>query len=177
MPEPTIIYTHTDEAPALATYSLLPIVRAYAVDGRGQPSRPATSRSPAASSPASPSASSRTSASATHLAELGELAKTPDANIIKLPNISASIPQLKAAIAELQQQGYALPDYPGRPADRRGAGRPRALRPGHGQRRESGAARGQLGPPRAGVGQELREGAPALAWARGPRIRRRTWRT
>ncbi|MEU5432649.1 NADP-dependent isocitrate dehydrogenase [Streptomyces sp. NPDC020719] len=114
MTDSTIIYTHTDEAPALATYSFLPVVQAYAstagvtvetrdisLAGRiialfpeylleGQ-------RIPDA------------------LAELGELAKTPQANIIKLPNVSASIPQLKAAIAELQGQGYALPDYPDDP--------------------------------------------------------------
>ncbi|MGP9017261.1 NADP-dependent isocitrate dehydrogenase [Streptomyces sp. BR1] len=114
MTDSTIIYTHTDEAPALATYSFLPVVQAYAstagvtvetrdisLAGRiialfpeflleGQ-------RIPDA------------------LAELGELAKTPEANIIKLPNVSASIPQLKAAIVELQGQGYALPDYPDDP--------------------------------------------------------------
>ena len=64
---------------------------------------------------------------ADELAELGELAQTPEANIIKLPNISASVPQLKAAIAELQGQGYALPDYPGRSGSRRRARGPRAL--------------------------------------------------
>ncbi len=114
MTDSKIIYTHTDEAPALATYSFLPIIQAYAstagvsvetrdisLSGRiialfgdhldeGQ-------RIPDA------------------LAELGELATRPEANIIKLPNISASIPQLKAAIAELQEQGYALPDYPDSP--------------------------------------------------------------
>ena len=61
------------------------------------------------------------------LAELGELAKTPEANIIKLPNISASVPQLRAAIAELQAQGYEIPDYPSDPVRRRAARRPRAL--------------------------------------------------
>jgi len=111
-----IIYTQVDEAPALATYSFLPIVSAftkaagvtvdkrdislagriiaafpeYLTDGQRQPD---------------------------DLAELGELAKTPDANIIKLPNISASVPQLKAAIKELQAQGYALPDYAEDPKD------------------------------------------------------------
>jgi isocitrate dehydrogenase len=106
-----IIYTYTDEAPALATHSLLPIVQAFtraagvvvetrdislagrilaAFPGRLPPDR----RQP------------------DDLAELGRLAKTPDANIIKLPNISASIPQLKGAIKELQQQGYLVPDYP-----------------------------------------------------------------
>jgi isocitrate dehydrogenase len=109
-----IIYTHTDEAPALATYSFLPVIEAYAstagvevetrdisLAGRiialfGDRLTPEQQISDA-------------------LAELGDLAKTPEANIIKLPNISASVPQLKAAIAELQSQGYDLPDYPDDP--------------------------------------------------------------
>jgi isocitrate dehydrogenase len=110
-----IIYTHTDEAPMLATYSFLPIIEAFAstagvevetrdisLAGRiiavfGDYLTPEQQIGDA-------------------LAELGELAKTPEANIIKLPNISASIPQLKAAVAELQAQGYALPDYPDNPS-------------------------------------------------------------
>src|SRR5690242_10471676 len=110
-----IIYTHTDEAPMLATYSFLPIIEAFAstagvevetrdisLAGRiiavfGDYLTPEQQIGDA-------------------LAELGELAKTPEANLIKLPNISASIPQLKAAIAELQSQGYALPDYPDNPS-------------------------------------------------------------
>ncbi len=109
-----IIYTHTDEAPLLATYSFLPVIEAYAstagvevetrdisLAGRiialfGDRLTPEQQIGDA-------------------LAELGALAKTPEANIIKLPNISASIPQLEAAIAELQSQGYALPDYPDNP--------------------------------------------------------------
>ena len=111
MSDPTIIYTHTDEAPALATYSLLPIVQAYAAKagvtvelrdislaGRIMAGFPehlrADQRTPDA------------------LAELGDLVTTPEANIIKLPNISASIPQLLAAIAELQSQGIDVPAYP-----------------------------------------------------------------
>jgi len=111
-----IVYTHTDEAPALATRSLLPILRAYAgaagvefelrdisLAGRVLAQFPDrlddNQRVPDA------------------LGELGELVKTPEANIIKLPNISASVPQLKAAIAELQEQGYPIPDYPEDPAD------------------------------------------------------------
>jgi isocitrate dehydrogenase len=110
-----LIYTYTDEAPALATHSLLPIVEAFArqagveielrdisLAGRILAQFPDlltdAQRVPDA------------------LAELGELAKTPDANIIKLPNISASIPQLKAAVKELQDAGYAIPDYPESPA-------------------------------------------------------------
>src|SRR3954462_13472157 len=105
-----VIYTYTDEAPALATHSLLPIVRAFArragvevelrdisLAGRILAQFPdrleAGRRVPDA------------------LAELGELAKTPEANIVKLPNISASIPQLRAAVKELQEAGYAIPDY------------------------------------------------------------------
>ncbi|HEV7662724.1 MAG TPA: NADP-dependent isocitrate dehydrogenase [Chloroflexota bacterium] len=111
MTEPTIIYTHTDEAPALASYSLLPVVRAYAssagvnIDTRDI----SLAGRIIANFPEALTAQQRIGDA---LAELGELARTPDANIIKLPNISASIPQLKAAIAELQQQGYAIPDYP-----------------------------------------------------------------
>ena len=111
----TIIYTHTDEAPALATYSFLPIIEAFAgacgvqietrdisLAGRilaamGDHLEPEQQVNDA-------------------LAELGELAKTPEANIIKLPNISASVSQMKAAIKELQARGYALPDYPDEPA-------------------------------------------------------------
>ena len=115
---PTILYTLTDEAPYLATASLLPIVQAYArtagiaVDTRdiSLAARilaqfgdvlPEDQRVP------------------DDLRELGDLAKTPEANIIKLPNISASVPQLKAAIRELQSQGYALPDYPDEPQGER----------------------------------------------------------
>ncbi len=111
-----ILYTQTDEAPALATQSLLPIVRAYAgaadieielrdisLTGRILARFPDRLREDQRIADA--------------LAELGELAKTPEANIIKLPNISASVPQLKAAIAELQEQGYAVPDYPEDPQD------------------------------------------------------------
>jgi isocitrate dehydrogenase len=114
--QPTIIYTKTDEAPALATYSLLPIIQAFtkhsgiavetrdiSVAGRILANfadlLPEHQRSPDA------------------LAELGALTLKPEANIIKLPNISASAPQLKAAIAELQKSGFALPDFPETPAN------------------------------------------------------------
>ena len=116
-----IIYTHTDEAPLLATYSFLPIIAGLRRHGRRRRSRPATSRSPAASSPLFPERLTPEQRIGDALAELGELATTPEANIIKLPNISASIPQLKAAIAELQAQGYDAARLPRRPADRRGA--------------------------------------------------------
>ena len=140
-----LIYTYTDEAPALATHSFLPIVEAFA----GKAGVDVELRDI--------SLAGRILAQFGHqpdaLAELGELAKTPDANIIKLPNISASLPQLKAAIKELQDAGYDLPGVRGR------AGQ---VRPGQGLRREPGAARGQLRPPRARVRQELRAQAPAL---------------
>ncbi|MCC5824810.1 NADP-dependent isocitrate dehydrogenase [Alkalimonas sp.] len=109
-----IIYTETDEAPALATYSLLPIIQAFTkAAGVSVETRDISlSGRIIASFPEFLQDNQRQSDA---LAELGELAKTPKANIIKLPNISASIPQLKAAIKELQQQGYALPDYPAEP--------------------------------------------------------------
>ncbi|MGW7004437.1 NADP-dependent isocitrate dehydrogenase [Streptomyces sp. NPDC054933] len=114
MTDSTIIYTHTDEAPALATYSFLPVVEAYAsTAGVTVETRDISLAGRIiASFPERLEESQRIDDA---LAELGELAKTPGANIIKLPNVSASIPQLKAAIAELQQQGYALPDYPDDP--------------------------------------------------------------
>ena len=109
-----IIYTKTDEAPLLATYSFLPILKAFAktahidvelrdISLAGRILANLNSYLPADQQ--TPDA----------LAELGQLASTPDANIIKLPNISASIPQLKAAVAELKKAGYALPDYPDEP--------------------------------------------------------------
>ncbi|MFE3097600.1 NADP-dependent isocitrate dehydrogenase [Streptomyces sp. NPDC059248] len=114
MTDSTIIYTHTDEAPALATYSFLPVIEAYAsTAGVAVESRDISLAGRIiASFPERLEEGQRIDDA---LAELGELAKTPGANIIKLPNISASIPQLKAAIAELQGQGYALPDYPDDP--------------------------------------------------------------
>ncbi|GHH76816.1 isocitrate dehydrogenase, NADP-dependent [Streptomyces sulfonofaciens] len=114
MTDSTIIYTHTDEAPALATYSFLPVIEAYAsTAGVAVESRDISLAGRIIASFPEHLEEGRRIDDA--LAELGELAGTPGANIIKLPNISASIPQLKAAIAELQQQGYALPDYPDDP--------------------------------------------------------------
>ena len=109
-----IIYTHTDEAPLLATYSFLPIIQAFA----GAANVPVETRdiSLAGRIIASfPERLTNDQRIGDALAELGQLALDPQANIIKLPNISASMPQLKAAIAELQSQGYALPDYPDDP--------------------------------------------------------------
>ncbi|WP_353940634.1 NADP-dependent isocitrate dehydrogenase [Streptomyces sp. HUAS MG91] len=114
MTDSTIIYTHTDEAPALATYSFLPVIEAYAsTAGVGVETRDISLAGRIIAS--FPEYLEEGQRIADALAELGELAKTPQANIIKLPNISASIPQLKAAVAELQEQGYALPAYPDEP--------------------------------------------------------------
>jgi isocitrate dehydrogenase len=109
-----IIYTLTDEAPMLATYSFLPIISAYAsTAGVDVETRDISLAGRIiASFPERLTDEQRIDDA---LAELGQLAKTPEANIIKLPNISASIPQLKAAVAELQEQGYDLPDYPDDP--------------------------------------------------------------
>jgi len=109
-----IIYTITDEAPALATYSLLPIVEAFASAANVDVETRDISLAARiiAHFPEYLTAEQQVG---DHLAELGELAKTPQANIIKLPNISASVPQLQAAIEELKVKGYALPDYPESP--------------------------------------------------------------
>ena len=109
-----IIYTHTDEAPLLATYSFLPIIAAYAkTAGVDVETRDISLAGRViAQFPDRLTDEQRLDDA---LAELGELATRPEANIIKLPNISASIPQLKATIAELQSQGYDLPDYPENP--------------------------------------------------------------
>ncbi|QPP09225.1 NADP-dependent isocitrate dehydrogenase [Streptomyces bathyalis] len=114
MTDSTIIYTDTDEAPALATYSFLPVVRAYAsTAGVGVESRDISLAGRIlAQFPERLEPGQRVEDA---LGNLGELARTPEANIIKLPNISASIPQLKAAVAELQEKGFALPDYPDEP--------------------------------------------------------------
>ena len=111
-----IIYTKIDEAPALATYSLLPILNAFA-RGTGvdfEPSDISLAGRIIANFPENLTESQKIP---DYLAELGALALTPEANIIKLPNISASIPQLRAAIKELQDHGYNIPDYPEAPAN------------------------------------------------------------
>jgi isocitrate dehydrogenase len=109
-----IIYTLTDEAPALATYSLLPIVQAFArTAGCNVVTRDISLAGRILAQ--FPERLTQAQFVSDDLAELGEIAKKPDANIIKLPNISASIPQLQAAIKELQSQGYDLPDYPEEP--------------------------------------------------------------
>ena len=108
---PKIIYTETDESPALATYSLLPIVQAFSkAAGIDVETRDISLAGRIIAN--FPEKLNEDQKIGDALAELGELAKTPEANIIKLPNISASIPQLTAAIKELQGQGYDIPDYP-----------------------------------------------------------------
>ncbi|MEI7055482.1 NADP-dependent isocitrate dehydrogenase [Nocardioides sp. CCNWLW239] len=103
-----IIYTHTDEAPLLATYSFLPIVSAYAAKAGVEIETRDIS--------VAARILAQFGLADDALSELGDLAKTPEANIVKLPNISASIPQLKAAIKELQSQGHQIPDYPEAPS-------------------------------------------------------------
>ena len=111
-----ILYTLTDEAPFLATASLLPIVEAFAATaGVAVETRDISLAARILAQ--FPEVLTDAQRVGDDLAELGELAKTPEANIIKLPNVSASVPQLKAAIRELQQHGYALPDYPEEPAN------------------------------------------------------------
>ena len=109
-----IIYTFTDEAPALATYSLLPIIKTFtnAANVAVELSDISLAGRIIANFPEYLTEAQRQS---DELAALGALAQTPEANIIKLPNVSASIPQLEAAIKELQANGYALPDYPAEP--------------------------------------------------------------
>src|SRR5690554_5078146 len=113
---PKIIYTLTDEAPFLATQSLLPIVQAFTRTAGVEVETRDISLSGRILAQF-PDRLSEDQRIGDHLAELGELAKTPEANIIKLPNISASEPQLRAAIRELQDKGFDVPDYPEDPQD------------------------------------------------------------
>ena len=115
MSSPTIIYTITDEAPALATRSFLPIIQRFTSSSGIEVETRDISLAGRilANFPDFLPENQRVSDA---LAELGALAKTPQANIIKLPNISASVPQLKAAIKELQEKGYPLPNYPEHPS-------------------------------------------------------------
>ncbi|MGB5311150.1 MAG: NADP-dependent isocitrate dehydrogenase [Polyangiales bacterium] len=109
--KPTIFYTKTDEAPLLATYSLLPILRAFTAPAGIEIELPDISLA-ARILATFPEALTDEQRVGDALGELGRLAKRPEANIIKLPNISASVPQMKAAVAELQAKGFAIPDYP-----------------------------------------------------------------
>ena len=112
--QPTIIYTLTDEAPLLATYAFLPIIRTFTEPAgiNVQTSDISVAARILAEFPDYLTEAQRVP---DNLAELGRLTQLPDTNIIKLPNISASVPQLRAAIKELQDKGYAIPDYPGDP--------------------------------------------------------------
>jgi len=112
---PPIIYTWTDEAPALATHAFLPVVRAFA----GATGVPVETRDISLAGrvlAAFPDLLREDQKVSDDLAELGHMVESPEANVIKLPNVSASVPQLKACIAELQAKGYALPDYPDEPS-------------------------------------------------------------
>jgi len=113
---PPIIYTWTDEAPALATHAFLPVIRAFA----GAAGVPVETRDISLAGrmlAVFPDVLNDAQRVPDDLAELGRLVETPEANVIKLPNVSASLPQLKACIAELQARGYALPNYPDEPAN------------------------------------------------------------
>jgi isocitrate dehydrogenase len=116
MADPTIIYTETDEAPALATYAFLPIVQAFARSAGVMVETRDISLSGRIIA-TFPDKLTEAQKIGDALAELGALARTPAANIIKLPNISASVPQLLEAISELQGKGYDIPDYPAEPAN------------------------------------------------------------
>ncbi|HIB50464.1 MAG TPA: NADP-dependent isocitrate dehydrogenase, partial [Phycisphaerales bacterium] len=107
---PKIVYTHTDEAPALATYSFLPVIKAFTASSGIEFELKDISLSGRILAHF-PECLSKNQRVEDALAELGELVKQPTANVIKLPNISASVPQLKSAIAELQAKGFAIPDY------------------------------------------------------------------
>jgi len=113
---PSIIYTWTDEAPALATHAFLPVVRAFTA-ATGVPVEARDISLAGRILAVFPDALEEGQRVSDDLAELGRLVETPEANIIKLPNVSASVPQMKACIAELQAKGYALPDYPDEPAN------------------------------------------------------------
>ena len=155
MPNLEIMWTKVDEAPALATYSLLPIVKAFV--GAAGVSVKLKDISLAgriiANFPEKLTPAQRIN---DELTELGELAMKPEANIMKLPNISASIPQLKAAIKELQGKGYDVPDYPDNADDGSREGHQGSLRQGVRQRRQPGVARGQFRPPRRRRRQAIR---------------------
>ncbi|EET42983.1 isocitrate dehydrogenase, NADP-dependent [Neisseria sicca ATCC 29256] len=164
----TIIYTHTDEAPALATQSLLPIVQAFTRHAGIEVKTSDISLSGRILA-AFPEYLTEAQRVPDALAELGELVKQPDANVIKLPNISASVPQLTAAIKELQAKGFAVPDYPADPqTDEEKAVRERydrikgsavnpVLREGNSDRRAPKAVKN--------FAKKIR-----TAWANGPKI-------
>src|SRR3954452_12718043 len=130
-----IVYTLTDEAPVLATHSFLPIIEAFA-GAAGVEVEPADISLAGRILAQFPDRLDEGQLVPDFLSDLGELAKTPEANIIKTPNISASVPQLKAAIAELQEQGFDVPDYPDERYDKvKGSAVNPVLRQGNSDRR------------------------------------------
>ena len=158
--QPTIIYTLTDEAPLLATYGFLPIIRTFA-DPAGINIETSDISVAARILAEFGDYLTEDQRVPDNLGELGKLTQSPDTNIIKLPNISASVPQLYAAIKELQEKGYAVPDYPAQPKNRRGEDAQRALRQDSRQRGEPRSARGKFGPARPQCRQGVRAQAPA----------------
>jgi len=153
---PTIIYTLTDEAPALATAAFLPIVRAFTAPAG---INVATSDISVAARILGefPESLTQQQCVPDNLAELGRLTLLPGTNIIKLPNISASVAQLVAAIKELQGKGYKIPDYPESPKSDEES----ALRQVYRECGEPSATRRQFRPPRAARGEKLRAQEPA----------------
>ena len=176
MTDSTIIYTHTDEAPALATYSFLPIIQAYAGTAGIEVETRDISLAGRILAGFSESLEPIQRVDDA-LGELGELTHHPEANIIKLPNVSASSPQLKAAIAELQLHGYALPDYPRRPKVRRRSIDSFPLRQSHGERSQPRVAARQFGSSSARVREELRETSSAQDGTVDVSVERPTWPT
>lgn len=157
----TIVYTKTDEAPALATHSLLPIIRAFTSSSGIDFELKDISLAGRiiASFPDNLTESQKQTDA---LAELGELAKTPEANIIKLPNISASIPQLTTAIKELQEHGYQVPDYPEEPKNDAEKEIKARYAKVLGKRGESRSARREFGPPSRDSCETIRPKASPL---------------
>jgi isocitrate dehydrogenase len=155
-----ITWTKIDEAPALATFALLPVVQAF-LQGSGVEVETADISLAGRILANFPDKLRDDQKIPDELSRLGALAQTPEANIVKLPNISASIPQLQAAIAELQGQGYDIPDFPGGAQERGGARAAQAFRGGPGLGGEPRPARRQLRSARGGVGQGVRAQAPA----------------
>ena len=159
--DPTIIYTLTDEAPLLATHAFLPIVRTFTTPAgmRVEESDISVAARILGNFPEYLTPEQRVPDT---LAELGQKTLEPDANIIKLPNISASVPQLRGGDQGTAGQGLQAPRLPRRPEDRRRKGHQGTLRQVHRLRREPGAARRQLRPPRAARGQGIRAQESAL---------------
>ena len=173
--QPTIIYTLTDEAPLLATYAFLPIVQTF-TEPAGIKVKSSDISVAARILAEFPDYLTEAQRVPDNLAELGRLAQLPETNIIKLPNISASVPQLDGRHQGTARQGLRDSGLPGGSEDRRRKGHQRAVRQVLGQRGEPGAARRQLGPPRTQGGQGVRRRSIRTAWASGPRPHAPTWR-